>query len=63
VVPGNTPKNWWWYTGDTQGGPQFLSQLAEFLIACRNARLTFQNDFRTIRGGLDDFSDTEDEAL
>ena len=47
----------------TQGGPEFWSQLAEFLIACRNARLTFQDDFRTIRGGLDDFSDTEDEAV
>ena len=47
----------------TQGGPEFWSQLAEFLIACRNARLTFQGDFHTIRGGLDDFSDTEDEAV
>ena len=43
----------------TQGGPEFWSQLAEFLIACRNAtspcnnaRLTFQDDFRTICGGL-----------
>jgi hypothetical protein len=25
----------------TQGGPEFGSQLAEFLIACRNARLVF----------------------
>ena len=47
----------------TQGGPEFWSQLAEFLIACRNARLTFQDDFRTNRGDLDDFSDTDDEAV
>jgi hypothetical protein len=47
----------------TQGGPEFWSQLAEFVIAYRNARLAFQDDFRTIRGGLDDFSDTEDEAV
>ncbi len=27
----------------TQGGPEFWSQSAEFLIACRNARLAFQD--------------------
>jgi hypothetical protein len=47
----------------TQGGPEFWSLLAELLIVCHNARLTFHDDFRTIRGGLDDFSDTEDEAV
>ena len=47
----------------TQGGPEFWPQLAEFLIACRNARLAFQDDFLTIRGGLDDFSDNEDGAV
>jgi hypothetical protein len=47
----------------TQGGHEFWSQLAGFLIACGNARLTFHDDFSTIRSGLDDFFDTEDEAV
>ena len=47
----------------TQVGPDFWSQLAGFLIACYNDRLALQDDFRTIRYGLDDFSDTEDEAI
>jgi hypothetical protein len=41
----------------TQGGPEFWLQLPEYLIACRNAKIAFQDDFRTLRGGLDDFSD------
>jgi hypothetical protein len=45
------------------GSPEFLSQLADFFTACRNARLTFHDESRTIRGGLDDFSDMEDEAV
>jgi hypothetical protein len=47
----------------TLGGREFWSQLADFLIVCRNARLAFQEDFRTIRGSLDDFSDTKDGAV
>jgi hypothetical protein len=45
------------------GGPEFWSQLADYLIACRNARLAFQDDFRTILGGLDDLSETKDGAV
>ncbi len=33
------------------------------LTACRKARLAFQDDFRTLRGGLDDFSDDEDGVV
>jgi hypothetical protein len=33
------------------------------LIARRNVRLAFQDDFRTIRGELDDISDDEDGAV
>jgi hypothetical protein len=39
----------------TQEGPEFWSQLAEFLIACRNARLAFLEDYRTLCAGLDIF--------
>jgi hypothetical protein len=35
----------------------------EILIACRNARLALLDDFCTICGGLEDFSDDEDGAV
>jgi hypothetical protein len=43
-------------TFPTQGGPVFWSQLAEFLIACCNARTAFLDEYRTLRAGLDDYS-------
>jgi hypothetical protein len=46
----------------TQGGPEFWSQFAELLIACRFDWLAFQEDYRTLRSGLDTFSDDEDGA-
>jgi hypothetical protein len=36
----------------TQGGPKLWSHVAELLIACRNARLAFQDDYSTLRVGL-----------
>jgi hypothetical protein len=46
----------------TQGGPEFVSQLTEFPIGCRNARLAYQDEYRTLRAGLDNVSDDDDGA-